>query len=78
MSLTWILDDSSRHEVSFKEHLLQIMNGGSLYTDTGSAPVDYLSSSYIQTADIDLAGETVIPIGTETSPFAGAYDGGNF
>ena len=78
MSLAWVLDGSSRHEVSSKQHLLQIMNNGSLYTDTGSSPVDYLSSSYIQTADIDLAGETVIPIGTETSPFAGAYDGGNF
>ncbi len=78
MSLAWVLDASSRHEVSSKEHLLQIMNGGSLYTDTGSPPVDYLSSSYIQTADIDLAGETVIPIGTEASPFEGEYDGGNF
>ena len=78
MSLLWVVDGNSRHEVSSKDHLLQIMNSGTLFTDTGSSPVDYLSSSYIQTADIDLDGETVIPIGTEASPFAGTYDGGNF
>ena len=77
MSLNWVLDVSSRHEVSSKQHLLQIMNAGGLFTDTGAAPTDYLSSSYIQTADIDLDGETVIPIGTVENPFMGTYDGGN-
>jgi len=76
-SITWVLDSSSRYEVSSKEHLLQIMNTGALFTDEGSAPSDYMLSSYIQTADIDLFGETVVPIGTGENRFEGTYDGGN-
>lgn len=70
MSVTWVRDIHSRYEVSSKEHLLQIIGGWS--------PPNHLSSSYIQTADIDLVGETVIPIGTEDEPFTGVFDGGNF
>jgi len=77
MTTTWVLDANSRYEVSSKNHLLQIMNSGSLFTDAGSAPTDYMTSSYIQTTDIDLSGETVIPIGTLATPFEGSYDGGN-
>lgn len=74
---TWVLDSNSRYEISSKDHLLQIMNMGALFTDAGSAPVDYMTSSYIQTTDIDLFGETVIPIGSSTTPFEGTFDGGN-
>lgn len=77
MTTTWVLDASSRYEVSSKDHLLQIMNMGALFADAGSAPVDYMTSSYIQTTDIDLFGETVIPIGSDSTRFGGTYDGGN-
>ena len=54
MSVTWTINGDGQYLVESKEHLLQIMNNGSLYTDAGTAPSDYLSSSFLQTSDIDL------------------------
>ena len=77
MSVLWVLNGGS-YDVSSKEHLLQIMSSGTTFTDTGDSPVSYLSSSYIQTGDIDLDSEVVTPIGTSASPFTGTYDGSSF
>lgn len=78
MSVAWVQNGSGRYEVSSKEHLLQIMNQGSLYTDTGSAPTDYWDSSYIQTQNIDLVNDhaSILPIGSSSNDkFTGNYDG---
>ncbi|CAM9201731.1 unnamed protein product [Pylaiella littoralis] len=74
MSVTWVLNADSKHEISSKEHLLQLMHKGALYTDAGSPPSDYLAAAYLQTADIDLADDhaDIVPIDV----FAGEYDGG--
>lgn len=79
MSVTWTLNGNSKYEVSSKEHLLQLMNKGSLYTDAGAPPTDYWASDYEQTVDIDLETDTnIFPIGIFTDRFTGSYDGGNF
>ena len=82
MSVTWTINGDGQYLVESKEHLLQIMNNGSLYTDAGTAPSDYLSSSFLQTSDIDLADdhENIVPIGLSpvASRFKGIYDGGLF
>jgi len=42
---------------------------------------EHLDLKYIQTADIDLSeynGGLWMPIGTETDPFSGSFDGGNY
>ena len=77
MSVTWILTNGA-YEVSSKEHLLQIMSLGTSFTDLGDSPASYLSDSFLQTTDIDLNSESVTPIGTSASPFAGTYDGASF
>lgn len=79
MSVTWVLNGSSKYEVSSKAHLLQIMTQGTLYTDSGTPPTDYWSDDYEQTADIDLEFDTnITPIGASSSDnFNGTYDGGN-
>lgn len=77
MSLVWTLTGGS-YEVSSKEHILQIMSLGNLYTDSGDSPTSYMTNSYIQTNDLDLDSETVTPIGTNTIPFTGEYDGSNY
>ena len=75
----WVLDSNSRYEVSTKEHLLQIMNKGSLYTDTGTVPSNYWTSNYIQTANIDLESDSnITPIGTESISFTGNFDGDEY
>ena len=79
MPVTWVLNESSRYEVSSKDHLLQIMHQGSLYTDAGTPPSIYWESDYEQTVDIDLGADSNIsPIGTSGDNFKGKYDGGNF
>lgn len=77
--VTWVLDGDSKYEVSSKEHLLQLMNGGTLYANAGSTPSNFLTSDYIQTVDIDLEGDStnVKPIGA-ASQFSGEYDGNGF
>ena len=78
--VTWVQDSNNNYEVSSPEHLKQIMHQGTLYTDAGSFPTDYLAAgtNYIQTADIDLLGDStdIIPIGNTW--FNGNYDGGGF
>ena len=80
-TVTWVLDADSRYEISSKDHLIQLMNNGGLYTNAGSVPSDFMRSSYIQTADIDLEHDpNIYPIGRESSPFSNnsKYDGGTF
>jgi hypothetical protein len=80
MTVTWIQNSDGKYLVESKQHLLQIMNKGSLYTDAGTAPTDYWDSSYIQTSDIDLVDDhaNIVPIGDETTQFTGEYDGSQF
>lgn len=79
MSVTWVLNGSSKYEISSKEHLLQLMTQGTLYTDAGTPPVDYWASDYEQTTDIDLETDAnILPIGDNSVDFNGSYDGGNF
>lgn len=79
MSVTWV-SSGNQYEVSSKEHLLQIMNQGSLYADAGSPPSNFWGSSYVQTIDIDLIDdhEDIRCIGDDTNNFTGEYDGGLF
>lgn len=77
-SVTWVLD-SGKYEISSKEHLLQLMSKGTLYTDAGTFPTSYWTSDYIQIVDIDLQSDSNIsPIGTSLDPFTGSYDGDYF
>lgn len=79
MSVTWVLNGNSKYEISSKEHLLQLMAQGSLYTDAGTPPSDYWKDDYEQTIDIDLeADANISPIGIGGDVFQGAYDGGGF
>jgi hypothetical protein len=73
MSVEWVLNANGSHEVSTKNHLLQIMHSGSLFANTGSPPSNYMSASYVQTATIDLESDStnIQPIET----FTGVYDG---
>ena len=75
-SVTWVVNGNSKHEISSKEHLLQVMTQGSLYTDAGSPPPAYWSADYEQTVDIDLGFDVnITPIGTDSASFGGSYDG---
>lgn len=78
-TVTWVLDANSKYEISSKEHLLQLMNEGILYTNTGSVPGQWYGEDYIQTADIDLEGDStnIKPIGGPVG-FSGEYDGNGF
>lgn len=80
MSVTWTKSADNKFEVATKEHLLQIMNQGALYTDSGVSPTNYWGSNYVQTSDIDLVDDhaSILPIGDSTTPFKGEYDGGLF
>ena len=75
MIVTWVLDNGS-YEVSSKEHLLQIMQSGSLFQNAGSVPPNYRSVNFVQTADIDL--ESDIANIRVISSFSGTYDGQGF
>lgn len=78
MSVEWVSSDS-KYEISSKNHLLQLMSNGTLFSDTGNPPSDYLSSDYIQVVSIDLESDSNIqPIGNSLMPFSGSYDGDNF
>ena len=83
-TVTWTQDSNSKYEVSSKEHLVQIMNNGALYTNEGSVPSNFMTADYVQTTNIDFENDStnVLPIGTFTggfdSTFTGSYDGNNF
>ena len=79
-TVTWVQDGNGNYEVSSPEHLKQLMNAGSLYTDAGSPPSSYWTTDYIQTADIDLLSDStdIKPIGINGNTFSGDYDGGNY
>ncbi|AAK14574.1 unnamed protein product [Ectocarpus sp. 4 AP-2014] len=81
-TVTWT-KTGTQYEVSSKQHLLQIMHKGALYTDLGDPPAEYWSESYLQTTDIDLIDdhENITPIGVSigsitSDSFQGEYDGG--
>ena len=78
ITVNWVLDGSSRYEIDSREHMIQIMNGGTTYVNSGSVPTNYLTSSYIQTGDIDFKSikSDVLPIGTTATRYTGVYDGG--
>ena len=77
-SVTWVLE-AGKYEISSKEHLLQLMSKGTLYTDSGTSPTSYWTSDYIQIVDIDLQSDgDISPIGTSLDPFTGSYDGDYF
>ena len=80
MIVTWTKNANDQYEVATKEHLLQLMQRGSLYTDAGDWPPDYWGSSYLQVADIDLQNDhaSIVPIGNASVKFQGEYDGGLF
>ncbi|CAN0243876.1 unnamed protein product [Ectocarpus sp. 6 AP-2014] len=82
-TVTWT-KVGTQYQVSSKQHLLQIMHKGALYSDLGDPPAEYWSESYLQTADIDLIGDhdNITPIGVSTGSntadaFEGIYDGGS-
>lgn len=78
-TVTWVLDGNSKYEISSKDHLVQLMNAGTLYTNAGSVPTDFYDSDYIQTVDIDLQSDSnIVPLGNATDKFTGSYDGANF
>lgn len=74
-TVSWVQDSSSRYEISSKEHLIQLMNNGTLHTNAGTTPADFMDAHFIQTVDIDLLSDStnIKPIGT----FSGTYDGNN-
>ena len=78
--VVWVLDANGKHEISSKEHLIQLMHAGTLYANEGTIPTSWLVSDYIQTVDIDLLGDStnIAPIGIHTSAFLGEYDGNGF
>jgi hypothetical protein len=69
-SVTWVLT-SGKYEVSSIDHLMCIATQGTGYTCSGSVPSNYMTVSYIQTANIDCTGKTMIPIPN----FYGSYNG---
>lgn len=89
-TVNWVQDENGNYEVSSAEHLIQIMNRGTIYTDTGAStpgmsaarnlPTDYWYLNYIQTVDIDLADHhaDIYPIGIQNFSFQGIYDGQEF
>lgn len=78
-TVTWVLNGNSQYEISSKDHLIQLMNSGTLYTNAGSVPIDFYDSDYIQTVDIDLQSDSnIVPLGNATDKFTGSYDGANF
>ena len=78
-TVTWVQDGNGSYEISSAEHLKQLMNQGSLYTDAGIPPTTYwdTDTNYIQTVDIDLLNDStdIFPIGSGSF---GTYDGAEF
>ena len=77
-SVTWVRQNS-KYEISSKQHILQLMSKGELYTDNGDFPISYWSSDYIQTVSIEMESDiNISPIGSSTEPFTGSFDGDYF
>lgn len=70
VDVKWVLTNGS-YEVSSKDHLIQIMNSGNLYTNTGTPPSNLSNVSYIQTNNIELESD----ITNIVSTFSGTYNG---
>ena len=58
---------------------ITISNAGGLrsFRDEVNAGDDFAGKTVFLAADIDLAGEDWVPIGTDETPFAGKFNGGN-
>lgn len=73
-TVLWTKDVGGKFEISSKEHMLQLMNKGAMYTDLGvERPTMYWTHHYAQTAEINLEGyqEHVVCIGDEDTRFTG-------
>lgn len=79
-TVTWVQNVDGYYHVSSADHLIQIMNKGSVYVSDGSPPSNFFAAKYIQTADIDLLGDSthIKPIGLNTNSFKGVYNGNNY
>ncbi|CAM9217206.1 unnamed protein product, partial [Ectocarpus sp. 12 AP-2014] len=77
-TVAWVKDANDFYEVSSPEHLIQIMHGGTKFTNAGDAPTAYSNANtkFLQTVDIDLANyhDEITPI---VGNWASVYDGGN-
>src|SRR6476646_7033795 len=72
---------NSKYQVSSANHLLCMAARGVGFTTTGTPPSSqgaYLTASYLQTADIDCSGYTMVPIGDSTNAYNCTYNGQNF
>ena len=56
---------SSPYLISTPAHFMEL---------SGTTDPDFLSASYLQTADLDLAGASFSPCGSSAAPFTGVYD----
>ena len=85
-TVTWVRNASLEYEISSRDHLVQLMNDGTLYANAGDTPSDFFTSKYRQTTDIDLLGDdtNIKPIGVGRVNtdywhlFSGEYDGGSY
>ncbi|CAN0407594.1 unnamed protein product, partial [Ectocarpus sp. 13 AM-2016] len=79
-TLTWTKNGDDKFEVATAQHLLQIMNQGTIFADLGDHPNNYWESDYVQTSDVDLVDDhaSILPIGNSTTAFTEEYDGGLF
>lgn len=83
-TVSWTKDADGKFEIRTKQHLLQLMQKGALYTDLGARPTNALSywtHHYVQTAEIDFAGDdlgNVVHIGDEATTFLGSYEENGF
>ena len=57
-------------------YLLETATQFKYLADAVATDAKYRSAYYEQTADFDLSGETLQPVGTEGAPFSGHYNGG--
>ena len=73
----WTTNAGGKYQVSSTTHLNAIANYGNGYVSGLTFPPNYATASYIQTANIDCTGVTMIPIGLVVN-FTGSYDGANF
>lgn len=75
----WVQNGNGQYEISSLNHLVQVMTQGGNFNDTGTIPPNYMTSSFLQTTDIDAANDgDITTIGTQANPFTGSYDGGSF
>jgi hypothetical protein len=79
INITWVLTNG-RYEVSTIDHLRCIAALGTRYNCSGDIPSNYLTASYIQTANIDciMYPALMVSIGSLNYQFTGSYNGQNY